>query len=227
MFEDRLRDGLRREAGRYEPAADLGDRITAAVRRRERRRRLRAVIAAAAVLVVVAVGTGMVLAARRDPVPPASRPDVRTTVPRTLETEPETEPEAEPATEPATAAPVPGPAAGEPRDVPTAPPTGPAAPAPPPPSSPGAPVLSAVRTPEGDCSVSWSVDDGGSPVLAFLVTTESAPAPTTPDGAGIGTALALERTLANAARVERGGGSLRVAAVNALGGGPEAAFVCP
>jgi hypothetical protein len=177
------------------------------------------VIAAAAVLVVVAIGTGIVLAARQDPVPPASRPDVRTTVPRT--------PQTEPASEPATAPAVPGPAAGEPRDVPTAPPAGTAGPAPPPPSPPGVPVLSAVRTPEGDCSVSWSVDDGGSPVLAFLVTTESAPAPATPDGAGIGTALALERTLANAARVERGGGSLRVAAVNALGGGPEAAFECP
>ena len=95
----------------------------------------------------------------------------------------------------------------------------PPAPAPAPSSVPGTPAVT-ISAPVGadGCTASWTVDDGGSPLVDFVVTHESAPAPPGPGGEQIGTALMMERTNATSAPVDLGG-TIRVAAENSVGTG--------
>ncbi len=66
----------------------------------------------------------------------------------------------------------------------------PPAPPAPPASVPGTPVVTiSASVGAGGCTASWTTDDGGSPLVDYIVTHESAPAPPGPGGVEIGTAM--------------------------------------
>jgi len=109
--------------------------------------------------------------------------------------------------------------------APTADPSEPSAPgpsAPPPPSVPGVPLVSIGAPGPNGCPAWWTVDNGGSPLVHYIVTRESAPAPPGTDGVEIGTALVVEKTTATTATVDVGG-TIHVSAENVIGSGPTSA----
>ena len=87
-----------------------------------------------------------------------------------------------------------------------------------PPVVPATPVVTVGPAVPDGCIASWTVDDGGSPVLEYVVTRESAAAPPDRDGTELGTRRA-DRTADTAATVDPGG-TIRVAATNSVGDGP-------
>jgi hypothetical protein len=96
---------------------------------------------------------------------------------------------------------------------PVAPPT--TAPAPQP-LPPGVPVVTVGPAGPGGCTASWTVADGGAPIIDYRVLRESAPASAVVAGVDIGRGTTLDRMTATTATVELGG-TISVSAHNAIG----------